>query len=75
MTAGLENGARNGANSAPERSQKRPSMRAAINAFCKGCLYDPGEPGNWRQQVGACAATDCPLFLLRPVSSGHGGQR
>jgi hypothetical protein len=52
---------------------KRPSMRAAINAMCKGCIYDPAEPGNWRQQVGACQITGCPLWPLRPTSQS--GQR
>ena len=32
----------------------RPSMRNAINAKCKDCLYDPVDGGNWRQQVEAC---------------------
>lgn len=47
----------------------RPSMRAAINRMCKECIYDPkAGGGNWRQQVGACAMTACPLHVLRPVS-------
>lgn len=53
-----------------------PSMRAAINAKCRDCIYDENEPGNWRQQVTACTSDDCALFLLRPMSesrpkSGH----
>lgn len=49
--------------------QKRPSMRAAINAFCRECIVDP-HPGNgtWRQQVQDCTATHCPLYPLRPVT-------
>ena len=48
-----------------------PSMRAAINAKCKDCIYDPESAlGTWRQQVEACTIEDCPLWLLRPVSSG-----
>lgn len=42
----------------------------AIDAFCKYCIYDAGAEGGWRQQVGACAAKDCPLYQLRPVSTG-----
>jgi len=48
--------------------EKRPSMRAAINAKCKDCIYDECGVGNWRQQVTACTAKECPLWLLRPMS-------
>jgi len=48
------------------------SLRAAINAKCKECIYDPiGGTGNWRQQVGACTARSCPLWAVRPTSSGN----
>jgi hypothetical protein len=51
---------------------KRPSMRAAINAMCKACIYDPiGGYGTWRQQVEACTAPACPLYPLRPVSASE----
>jgi len=51
--------------------EKRPSMRAAINSKCKDCIYDPlAGLGTWRQQVGGCTSTDCPLFLLRPLPEG-----
>jgi hypothetical protein len=46
------------------------SLRAAINAKCKDCIYDPlSGLGNWRQQVGACTAKTCPLWPVRPLSS------
>ena len=46
-------------------------MRAAIDALCKDCLYDPqGGCGTWREQTGACTATDCPLYPYRPQSRG-----
>ena len=49
----------------------RPSMRKAIDAKCKECIYDPESgQGTWRQQTGACQIFDCPLWPLRPVSSG-----
>jgi hypothetical protein len=52
-----------------EKPLKRPSMRSAINAMCRQCIYDPvGGTGNWRQQVSACASTSCPLYPLRPMS-------
>lgn len=44
------------------------SRAAAINAFCKQCIYDKTQPGNWRQQVEACTAKSCPLYEYRPIS-------
>lgn len=47
------------------------SLRAAINAKCKECIYDPlSGLGNWRQQVTGCTAKACPLWTVRPLSSG-----
>ena len=49
--------------------KKRPSMRKAIDAMCKWCIYDPlSGLGTWRQQTEGCTSTDCPLYELRPVS-------
>jgi hypothetical protein len=48
----------------------RPSLRGAIDAFCKHCLYDPGNGnGAWREQIEACTSSSCPLFQVRPRSS------
>jgi hypothetical protein len=45
------------------------SLRKAIDAKCKECLFDPiGGSGKWREQVGACTAYSCPLFGVRPRS-------
>lgn len=47
----------------------RPSLRAAIDAMCKSCIYDPGSGnGSWREQVKACSSANCPLHRLRPIS-------
>ncbi len=46
----------------------RPSLRAAINAKCKSCIFDPLAMGNWRQQVTLCSVRLCPLWEVRPVS-------
>ena len=47
------------------------SLRAAINAKCKECIYDPvSGKGTWRQQVEACTAPSCPLYPVRPTSAG-----
>ena len=46
----------------------RPSMRAAINAKCKDCIYDPlSNMGTWVAQTENCPSTNCPLYPLRPV--------
>lgn len=49
------------------------SLRKAIDAKCKDCIYDPysGE-GHWRQQVEACTSGNCPLYDVRPKSKGEG---
>jgi len=47
------------------------SLRAAINAKCKECIYDPiAGRGTWRQQVEACTSYACPLYPVRPTSKG-----
>ena len=46
----------------------RPSLRAAINAKCYSCIYDPLARGNWRQQVTVCYCYSCPLWEVRPRS-------
>lgn len=38
------------------------SLRTAINAKCKDCIYDRLAGGTWRRQVEACTATTCPLY-------------
>lgn len=45
----------------------RQSLRAAINAMCRQCIYDPNGSGTWRQQVEACTSPNCPLYPVRPV--------
>ena len=46
----------------------RPSLRAAVNAMCKGCIYDPGSgKGAWREQVQGCSSSNCPLHAVRPM--------
>ena len=50
----------------------RPLTRSqAIAAKCRACIYDDLEVGNWRQQCGACAVTECPLWAFRPQSRPH----
>lgn len=53
----------------------RPSLRAAIDAMCKSCIYDPRSGnGSWREQVRACSSANCPLHPLRPISRPTNGR-
>jgi hypothetical protein len=45
------------------------SLRTAVNAKCRSCIYDPGSGhGTWREQVEACSSSNCPLHPFRPIS-------
>lgn len=45
-----------------------PSLKAAVEAKCKDCIYDPYSPGSWRSQVESCRSEDCPLWPVRPLT-------
>lgn len=45
----------------------RLSLRQAVNAHCRACIYDPLAAGAWREQVAACTSSPCALFDVRPV--------
>ena len=48
------------------------SLRAAINAKCKDCIYDPlSGLGHWRQQFEACTIQSCSLWPYRPKSKAR----
>ena len=48
------------------------SLRAAINAMCRACIYDPHSGlGPWRMQVEACTSPSCPLYAVRPRSTAR----
>lgn len=47
-----------------------PSLRGAINAKCRDCIYDPAAPGTCAQQIKACTSMDCPLWPVRPIPPG-----
>lgn len=49
--------------------KRRPSLRTAIDAACKQCIYDPQAPGGWRQQTHLCSCQDCALWPVRPMSA------
>lgn len=38
--------------------------------MCRDCGYDEYDKGNWRQQVTACTAVNCPLHPVRPLTKG-----
>ena len=46
----------------------RLSLRQAVDAKCKDCIYDPGSGnGGWREQVAGCSSSNCPLHCVRPL--------
>ncbi|MDB6102555.1 MAG: hypothetical protein JWO52_2554 [Gammaproteobacteria bacterium] len=46
----------------------RMSLRAAINAKCRECVFDAKcKGGTWREQVAQCSARHCPLWPYRPA--------
>ena len=53
---------------------KKPSLRKAIDAKCRECIYDPIAAGTWRQQVEECTSKACPLYLCRPRPSVSRGK-
>lgn len=46
----------------------KSDLQQAINAHCKGCIYDSLQPGTWRQQVENCTVTKCELYTYRPIT-------
>jgi hypothetical protein len=56
----------------PAIDSHKPSLRRAVNAKCRECIYDPiGGSGSWRQQVEACTVNNCPLYPVRPISQSE----
>ena len=46
----------------------RKSLRRAIDAKCRSCIYDEANVGSWLVQVTLCSCRDCPLYEVRPVT-------
>ena len=49
-------------------SEKKNSLRQAINDNCRTCIYDPAAAGTWRQQTTLCSVTSCDLHPVRPIT-------
>ena len=43
------------------------SLRAAVNAKCRGCIVDELAAGSAAVQVELCTSVECPLWLVRPL--------
>ena len=43
-------------------------LRGKVDSNCVYCTYDDQVVGTWRQQIEACAVTECPLHSVRPRS-------
>jgi hypothetical protein len=58
-----------GREQATRRRIDRVSLRTAIDAMCRSCIYDPGGAnGTWREQVQGCSSGNCPLHPVRPIT-------
>jgi hypothetical protein len=49
-------------------AKKSRSLRKAIDAHCRSCVYDHVEPGSWLAQVTLCPCTACELYEVRPTT-------
>jgi hypothetical protein len=49
-------------------AKKSQSLRKAINAHCRSCVYDSQAAGSWRAQVTLCPCTGCELYGVRPTT-------
>lgn len=62
--------------SPPHGGPRKLSLRDAINAKCRECIYDPlSGMGTWREQVGGCTSPTCPLYPVRPMPRPRKGGR
>ena len=43
------------------------SLRRAINAKCRDCIYDDAAPASVAVQVEICTSFACPLWDVRPT--------
>ena len=48
----------------------KKGRKAAIDAKCCECIYDPISigHGSWRKQVEDCTSRNCPLYEYRPCT-------
>ena len=44
------------------------SLRAAVNAMCRSCVYDPLDYGTCAQQIACCTNRTCELYSKRPIT-------
>ena len=45
------------------------SLRKAINAMCRQCIYDNRDAGTCAQQIACCVISCCPRHAYRPVTA------
>lgn len=48
------------------KSLSQRASRAAINAKCTDCTYDPSAAGTRLQQITLCSVVNCALYPCRP---------
>ena len=50
---------------AVQKIAHKGDLKSIIYAKCCDCIYNPLKPGNWREQVGNCIESNCPLYTKR----------
>ncbi len=53
-----------------DRLSSKTGLRGKLDAKCVECIYDPHQEGTWRKQVENCASPACPLYSVRPRTTG-----
>jgi len=52
-------------------SKKPQSLRRAIDAHCRSCVFDDKAAGTWRQQSHLCPVKNCALYPVRPLTKAR----
>jgi hypothetical protein len=52
------------------KKKKHTTLRQAVKAHCKACIYDEHNGGTWLDQVTKCTCKDCDLYEWRPMKKG-----
>ena len=68
QTEKLESSTRRTSTKKKVKPKKPPSLRKAIDNYCTWCIFDPKDEGSRLIQIHNCKNTECPLYLVRPLS-------
>jgi len=52
------------------RLVRKRGLMGKLDAKCVECIYDPYQLGTWRKEVANCTPPTCPLYSVRPRTTG-----